>query len=279
MRRYLQAEFYKLAHRNYARAILLSVPVLVICYLAMMVSQRSHGAASWTFHGVMSLSVSLLPLGFLATLIVCDLVFAGQYRRGTLKNEVAYGLPRSRIYLGKLLAQVATSVVLCVLVVALLIGLSWVLFPHEGVPHVNTVPDDQLTAYYLQKFLYVLAVAFPLFLGVQGAACCLFFLFKYDLAAAGALVFLVEFLDDVIEWAFTVVAPNDTELAGAVYDFMGDWLPRELLSVAEFGFMCGWAGDTTTAMEYIQQGWLTGMVWFALFTAIGLLAFRRREIQ
>lgn len=60
MRRYLQAEFYKLSHRNYARVILLAVPVLVMGCLAMMVSQRSHGAACWTFHKVIDLSIGLL---------------------------------------------------------------------------------------------------------------------------------------------------------------------------------------------------------------------------
>lgn len=282
MGRYLQAEFYKLFHRNYARLILLAIPLLVVCYLAIMVSvnlRRTYDP--WTFHGVMALSSELLPLGFLATLIVCDLVFAGQYRRGTLKNEVSYGIPRSRTYLGKLMAQVVTSVVLCVITVALVVGLSWILFPHEGFPLIDRVPNDQLTARFLLEFLYELAVAFPLFLGVQAAACCLFFLFRYDIAAAGALVFLVEFLDDVIVWFFSVVAPSRAELALAVDRFVDSWLPREVLARVQLGldFSAWWRGDPTTALESIRQGWLAGVVWFVLFTAIGLAAFRRREIR
>ena len=97
MRRYLQAEFYKLFHRNYARLILLAIPLLVVCYLAILVSVHLRSTYDpWSFHVVMNLSSQLLLMSFLATLTACELVFAGLYRRGTLNTEGAYGLPRPR---------------------------------------------------------------------------------------------------------------------------------------------------------------------------------------
>ena len=194
-------------------------------------------------------------------------------RKDTLRGVLGY-VGRYRSYLW-------ASLVLCVITVALLVGLSWILFPHEGFPLIDRVPNDQLTARFLLEFLYELAVAFPLFLGVQAAACCLFFLFRYDIAAAGALVFLVEFLDDVIVWFFSVVAPSRAELALAVDRFVDSWLPREVLARVQLGldFSAWWRGDPTAALESIRQGWLAGAVWFVLFTAIGLTAFRRREIR
>ena len=280
MLNYIRAEYYKLFHRNYARFLFAAVPLLVLCYLAMMVSANLHSeTVEWTYHGAIDLSINFLPLGFLATLFTCDMVFAGQYRRGTLKNEVSYGLPRSRIYLGKLIAQTGVSILLCILVVAVALGIGWFLFPHEGFPHVTGVANEALDRYYLQQFFYLLAVAFPLWLGVQAAVCAAFFLFRHELMAVGILVILVEFLDDIIKWFFNVVTPNNAEVALAVYGLEYKWLPRKLLSVAPFGFLQLWDGNTAGAMAYIRQAWLTGAVWFVVFTAIGLLGFYKKEIK
>lgn len=280
MLNYIRAEFYKVFHRSYARFLFAAIPVLVLCYLVMMVfaNLRSE-AVEWTYHGMVNLCIEFLPLGFLATLFTCDMVFAGQYRRGTLKNEVGYGLPRSRTYLGKLLTQTAVSILLCILVVIVAIGIGWFLFPHEGLPMVSGVPAEAHDRYYLQQFFYLLAVAFPLWLGVQAAVCAAFFLFRHELAAVGVLVILVEFLDDIIEWFFAVMLPNNTEAALAVYGFEGKWLPRKLLFCAQFGAQKLWEGDVPAAMAYIRQAWVTGAVWFVVFTIIGLVGFYKKEIK
>ena len=51
-----------------------------------------------------------LTVGIYLVPAICDIIFSDQYKLNTLKNEMAYGTPRLRVYFGKLLASVITAV-------------------------------------------------------------------------------------------------------------------------------------------------------------------------
>ena len=70
-----------------------------------------------------------LQSGLYFLLIATDIVFSDQYKNNTLKNEASYGLPRVRIYLGKLLSSVLVAVVLCAVLIGGYLAFSLLLFP------------------------------------------------------------------------------------------------------------------------------------------------------
>ena len=74
----------------------------------------------------------LLPFGYYATAVTGDIVFSEQYKHNTLKNEVAYGLPRLRIYFGKLLASTLLALAACAVLVLWYGLLCGVLLPGDG---------------------------------------------------------------------------------------------------------------------------------------------------
>ena len=64
-----------------------------------------------TFQNTAQMVALILSVGLYATLLTGDIVFSDQYKNNTLKNEVSYGVPRVRIYLGKLIVAILVAIV------------------------------------------------------------------------------------------------------------------------------------------------------------------------
>ena len=128
MRNYVKAEFYKLSRRKYPWVVL---GVALFLESLLMLGFLLIGSSRIVFYDGMTNLLPLLALGLLAPLLTCDMVFADQYKNGTLKNEVSYGLNRGKIYWGKLLAQTALSLLLCVVMMCYYVGMCFLLLGHD----------------------------------------------------------------------------------------------------------------------------------------------------
>ena len=128
MRNYVKAEFYKLSRRKYPWVVL---GVALFLESLLMLGFLLIGSSRIVFYDGMTNLLPLLALGLLAPLLTCDMVFADQYKNGTLKNEVSYGLNRGKIYWGKLLAQTALSLLLCVVMMGYYVGMCFLLLGHD----------------------------------------------------------------------------------------------------------------------------------------------------
>ena len=112
MRAYLTAEWGKAVARPYYR-IYLAVMVALAAALALIWWWTGReGMFQGSFGECLSLLIPFFSAGIYLAVIVADAVFSDQYKAGTLKNEVSYGLPRVRIYLGKLLTAAAAGLLL-----------------------------------------------------------------------------------------------------------------------------------------------------------------------
>ena len=120
MRNYLAAECYKVFHRKYFYLSLLVVLALEGLIVWGSWFTWSNGNTGMDFYSAAITMVMLLSIGLYATILTGDMVFSEQYKYNTLKNEVAFGVPRWRIYLGKL--TVATLVALVAAVVMTVFG-------------------------------------------------------------------------------------------------------------------------------------------------------------
>ena len=68
-----------------------------------------------SFGDSLSLLTPFFTVGLYLAVVVADEVFSDQYKNDTLKNEVSFGLPRRRIYLGKLVTAAGIGLVLAFL--------------------------------------------------------------------------------------------------------------------------------------------------------------------
>lgn len=259
MLNYIRAEFYKVFRRKYVWITLAVVLALEALPVFGLVSMNAHGGDEDFYTGAVPVVV-MLSLGFYATLITGDMVFAGQYKNSTLKNEVSFGLSRTRIYLGKLIVQTIMSVLFCIVMLAFYLGLCWLFLHH----------DPRTDAVILEQLGYCLATVFPLWVGVQALTCACMFLIKSELGGAFLTVGIVAVLPHVIWLASVLISGSAGHPLGdalmAVYSHM-----PTVMADAAAGIVGDWAS--------CGKAWIVGAVWFILFTAAGLWGFHKKEIK
>ncbi len=248
---YLNAEFYKVTHR---RVYLLGMLGFLFGgeALLLFLLRFASGNAQNTVEVAVGILMMALSVGICLALMVCDLVFSDQYKLNTLKNEMSYGLPRARVYFGKLLAAAVTAVVICLLVVAFYLALAWVLFPLEGEP-----------AEILSALGKALVGSLPVWLGALGLGLMLLFITKGSTIATVIFVLIVGPLDSVLE-LLELFVPKLIETIEAIRPWLlGNGLDGLVMEgTLDFGYT-----------------WTLGMAWLLVSTVIGFIAFQKREIN
>lgn len=255
MLNYMRAEFYKAFRRKYTWIALLVMIVLEALLAGGFIFINSNGSHVGFSESMLTM-LQMLQIGFYATLLTGDIVFADQYKHSTLKNEVSFGVPRARIYLGKLAVQFAISVFYCVVMVAVYTAISWLFLYRDAA---------EVMAQTMQVTGYCLAVAFPLWAGVQALTCACMFLLHSSTAASFAAVGLVCIPGPVLQM-LTMFNFAGRELCAKIYT----WLPTAILEQST---------QIAGSSALLQKAWIVGAVWFAAATAAGLLGFSRREIK
>ena len=251
MRNYLAAECYKVFRRKYLYLTLIVVLALEGVLLWGCWLTSSWGNESMGFYSASTLVAAMLSVGVYAPLLTSDMVFSEQYKQNTLKNEVAYGLPRIRIYLGKLAVATLVSILAAVVMVLLYVAGCWVLLPH-----------DETDAAALALIGYSLLGAFPLWLAAQGITMACYFMVRNTTLAAFVSVGLLGVVPGILQALGLLFHP--------VFEMVRQLMPTvmlEKLLTAAFG------------MDYVGLCWLVGIGLLVLSTVAGLAAFQKKEIR
>lgn len=260
MLNYIQAEFYKLFHRKYTYIVLGIFLALEGLLAAGFAFHNAHSYAT-PFGGAIVMIVELGTIGFCVCLLTGDIVFAGQYKSSTLKNEVSFGLSRTRIYLGKFITQTLLSIAYLVVMMGFFIALCAVILPH-GAEDLGFPSDRDALAIVG----YFLAVGLPLWIGAQAAACMCQFLINGDLASSFAYVGIVLALDSILQIMGLLVRGRTGDILLKICEY----LPRPMLEGAK-SVVGNWS--------YLSKAWVVGAFWVVACTAIGLYGFKRKEIK
>lgn len=251
MGKYLSAEFYKVFRRRTYTLCMLALILGGEALLLFLLKTASFSNAA-TYDDVLGVLPLSLTVGVYLVLAVCDLVFSDQYKQNTLKNEVAYGTPRSRIYFGKLFAAVITAVVFCAVIIGFYLAVGALAFSNV---------DAARTVEQLVRLGKALAVALPVWLGALSFVIMLLFVMKGSATVAVVYVFTLSL--------------------GEILDLMRLFLPK-LGDVCTFVQRC----LINTPMDTVMNGsfdipyaWAVGMAWFAASAVIGAICFQKREIS
>lgn len=259
MLNYIQAEVYKAFHRKYAYIALGVLLLLEGLLAAGNAFHNSHGMTTY-FGECIVIITEFGVIGFCVCLLTGDIVFAGQYKNSTLKNEVSFGLSRTRIYLGKLLAQTLLSLVYLAIMMVFFIGLCAVCLPMEGPAGFYSSGDALIIVGYF------LAAGIPLWIGGQAAMCMCLFLVNGEMASSFLYVGVVFVLDTVIELAGLLIEGGFGNLLLKIQQHF----PAPLLDGAK---------EVVGDPVYLGQAWLVGAFWVIVCTAIGLYGFHKKEIK
>ena len=265
MLNYIRAEFYKLLHRKYTYIALGFFLVLEGLLVAGYTFHNAHSLPT-PFGGAVVIVVEMGSIGFCVSLLTADIVFAGQYKNSTLKNEVSFGLSRTRIYLGKLITQTILSIAYLVVMMGFFLGACAILLPidpvlESGEPLYYTPAADALAIVG-----WFLAAGLPLWIAGQAAACMCLFLIHGDMAASIVYMGIIFVLNGILGLIGLFAGGR----VGDILFKICAYLPRPMLDTAK---------STVGDWSCMGKAWIVGAFWVVICTAIGLYAFNRKEIK
>lgn len=254
---YLRAECHKMLRRSYLWIALLIVGGLELV-LVLLWAWLNGDMVNMTASTAFTMVLYLLSMGYYATAITSDIVYSDQYKFNTLKNEVAYGIPRVRIYLGKLFASCLLSVGACIVLLgwyALLCALM--------------LPGDGAVLEAVKVLGFALLCAFPVWLGSQALYILCYFTIRGSTAAVILGVCIIAILGQMLTFLSLIVSLPAPALADALLAVRGLLLTTPLENITEAIWdwsRVGWA-------------WAVGAGWCVGATVLGLWCFQRREIS
>ena len=214
--------------------------------------------------GVLEAFGVLLPLGLFVGAPLAAWAEGDAGRTGLLHNEVAFGLTRAQIYLGKLCAAVLAGLLLFGLTALAFLGTALPLSAQGGGEAWRG--DPVLAAAAWGALGEEVLCALPRYIG----AVSLGYFLTFSLRAAGAGVVIYYLYLIFGELILAAVSFPGLGAAGTVLEALGDLLRPLLLTGPYFSGM---------PPAEVGQSWLVGAVWTAATTAAGLALFRRREIH
>jgi len=248
MLNYMKAELYKVARRRSVYGVL----ILLLAGVTILVLLWRYFNTVGTFEtSLQAMLTASFSVGFFITIVTGEAVFSDQYKNNTMKNEVSIGIPRVRIYLGKLWVQCILSIVLCLITVVYGCVLSRILLPYDAVTGGQTVGI----------LFFGILVALPLWLGTQAFVNFLYFFCKSSTVASIAAVFILLFVPSI----FQLLAMLCSEAFWTVYYA----LLNTRLDL--FTFTVDW--------DMLAGTCAVGVGWFVACTLAGVAAFRKREIS
>ena len=255
MRAYLTAEWGKAVARPYYRINLTVMAALAAALALIWWWTGREGMFQGSFGECLSLLIPFFSAGIYLAVIVADAVFSDQYKTGTLKNEVSYGLPRVRIYLGKLLTAAAAGLLLVFLTLLAYAVLCRLLIPAG--------PRDGAA---IQTFLFYLLSDIPLWLGALSLTMAVMFNVGQTIPMMVVVLLFLAGLGPVFRGLIGLGLDWLSALAEVLYRLT-------LTAPMDLGAAALWDP------AYLLWCWGVGLLWSAGSTAVGLALFARRDIH
>ena len=255
MRAYLTAEWGKAVARPYYRIYLTVMAALAAALALIWWWTGREGMFQGSFGECLSLLIPFFSAGIYLAVIVADAVFSDQYKTGTLKNEVSYGLPRVRIYLGKLLTAAGAGLLLVFLTLLAYAVLCRLLIP---------VGAEDWTE--IQTFLFRLLAALPLWLGALSLTMAVMFNVGQTIPIMVVVLLFLAGLGPVFRGLIGLGLDWLSALAEVLYRLT-------LTAPMDLGAVSLWDP------AYLLWCWGVGLLWSAGSTAVGLALFARRDIH
>lgn len=261
MLNYISAELYKMGRK---KSLFLGVAALLALESLLFVPSLWIDEQPMKDQ-LLSFLDALLPMGFFLAPVFAVLVFDNQHGNATLKNEVVFGVSRSRIYLGKLFSAMLAGTAVAAVV------MGWYLL--LAALTVGPLVDAGLW----EQFLINMTSAWLCWLAALSFAVLLLFSLG---SSTGAMVvaYLVAFAGVPLGIVGADPGPNGPAL----------WIKLlvNLFYSAPFKRFWFWFGEIYPPGYWPPLDWspltyaaLVFALWVGFTTALGLFLFRRREIK
>ena len=252
MLNYIKSEFYQIRHNKsllWAGGIM---ALLIIAVAGFIKYFSSRFGADMTTFSPLYTSMSLI---FAVAGIFASFLENGEHmRHHTLKNSVAFGIHRSKIYIGKFVSQFITCTFMYLFLAAFYIAVTCVVL---GVPSGSE---------FISLFR-ALAGGYPLCICCFSISMCFFTNMGSGAGGLWSAIGVVYVLPNV----FSVLS-----IRFSIFDVLYKWSPVNMISFQLDGIKRFAFWDTASGMAHC---YLTGIVGTVMFLIIGMYWLERREIR
>lgn len=280
MLNYIKSELYRIVHRPgiYVTTLLLcAVPLALNCFLAFFdwsVYETDNALTSMSYGGWLACAQFFMIMGA----IIPGIIYTNTRKYGDLKNTVAFGVSRVQIFFSKCFVSIFFSTIVLAVLLAVWIASAELLLTSDGFPYIKDALLE-VPALYLIACANAITIIFfmeiierDIFVAMAWAAIwcfvptiCNTLGMRFDILADLAGRMPYHFLQEVFTTTTTTVASGEA-LGGTVS-----------LNVASVD-----PASTSTLLWYTAEGLrkclISGAVGTALFSVLGWLTLRRRDL-
>ncbi len=250
----IKSEIYKTGRRAYLYIFVGVISALGLALGVMFaVANRVRPAEYYTgFESVAAIVIMMLSAGIYFTLPFVDMVFSEEYKNLTMKNMVSYGTPRTSIYLGKLAVEILFALLGLAVMMTIILGGAFLLMGTQ---------DMAKSTEMLGNLLVRLAVSIPLWIGALCTGNMLAFLIRNSVMYV--MIFLAWFgvVPEVLKGLGALVDPVFYQIRSCMIPPLFDLMPGAL------------------SLDSIVRCVVVGLAHAVVFTVIGVLLFRKKEIK
>lgn len=257
MMNYMKSEGYRLARDRGIMLLLLTLCLLSFLFHAGLAWMGKadpgfrYDTTSFSFSNLVANPMLFYYMGAVIGTIVCN----GSRQNGNLKNTVAFGISRSRIFLGGCIMASLTAIVMLVIVLSVYILSAWMFLNHAGPVGLMDLISE-IPAVFL--------------LSIASLICGIICMEVFDKSSTGVIVYL-------LIWFIT---PKILLYIGMRFDMVYDiamWLPENFFSTQVMKVNMSTCNTLWESGEGLMKCIVSGAAGVIIFTAAGLHLIRKRE--
>ena len=255
---YMKSEWYRIWH---TKEVYITTGVLAgLAFLMNLVLFISNRKIENFQYGTVSFSLSFLISGMMVLLVagmgMAFTLFSGELRNGILKNAIANGISREKIFLGKCVIAAVTATFSLVVVLGVYIG-SAVLLLDNGIvdESVQIVLKGVAGIFFMAIASLILTIAFNSY-------------FEREIIAGLAWYVII------------FVIPGICDLLGrkiALLKSIAEWMPYNYLGNEVVANMSGWECLWETP-EGLAKCLISGVIGIVIFLFSGIVLCRKRDV-
>lgn len=253
MRNYIKSEIYRLSHaKEFYMTLFFFALAALLPSILLRIFGKSYATTSFLYFAPVSNPMIYLFSG----IIICSIFYDSQFKHGSLKNTLASGISRSKIFLSQcFVASLASTLILLTTLLVFILG-GELLLESAGPLTYHDIMKEAL-------FLYLISLStLPFILGITA-------LIKNSFLSGLAAFFILSPLPRLI----TLLA---LRLRSEIFIKIVEYLPENIFAqnIVEADHVFLYWNTPEGVFKYLLSGTLSILI-FILF---GLSVFRKKEL-
>lgn len=257
MMNYIKSEFYRIFHGREIYRFIIILALLAFSFNAVLAWFRRmddfpYGITSYSYSNLVA---SPLIFGLMGT-VVGMILYEGNRRNGNLKNTVAFGISRTKIFISECIVTTIISLISMVIILAVYIGSAVMLLEQAGPVELN----DLLTEV---PAVFLIAVACL----ISGIVC----IEAFGKSSTGIIIWT----------AIWFILPKVFFYLGLRVDVLYDiamWMPSNFFGTSGMSVNMSQCITAWETFDGMARCLISGAAGVVSFLTAGILLLRKREL-